>query len=233
MSIANETEQTNIRAAWQMAKKKSTPADPSTDPKVLQVTRGLEGIDEPMSSSQAVARLATRSYMTAHAMRAYAGFSSDSVTVTDIDHELRANGDTVVAGDLGRLERMLIGQAITLDTIFANLAERSSRQEYVKNMETFLRLAMKAQSQCRATAETLALMKNPMPYIRQANISQGHQQVNNGVAAPCAHTETTSFEQNKILEQQHGEWLDTRAQSATSRVNQELATMEAEHRAKD
>ena len=36
-----------------------------------------------------------------------------------------------------------------------------------------MRLALKAQSQARATAETLALMKNPMPYIRQANIAHG------------------------------------------------------------
>ena len=208
-------------------------AEPKTDPHVLQVVRGLEGIDEPMNTSQIAARLATRSYLTSHAMRAYAGFSKDLMTVSDVDHELRANGDALVAGDLGRLERMLIGQAITLDTIFANLAERSSRQEYVKNMETFLRLAMKAQAQCRATAETLALIKNPMPYIRQANIAQGHQQVNNGVAEHCAHTATTSFEQTKILEQHHGEWLDTGAQGATSRANPQLGALEAEHRPKD
>lgn len=166
--------------------KPDTPKKPA-DPSVLQVHEGLEGIAKPMNESEIAARLATRSYMTAHAQRAYAGFSKEMVSVTDIDTELRANGDAVVAGDLGRVERMLIGQAITLDTIFANLAERASRQEHLKNMETYMRLAMKAQAQCRATAEALALLKNPQPYIRQANIAQGPQQVNNSYASASGH----------------------------------------------
>ena len=174
-----------------MAAKKSA-AKPATtknlaNPDILQVHEGLEGIKKPMSESEIAARLSTRGYMTAHAHRAYAGFSKEMVSVTDIDAELRANGDAVVAGDLGRVERMLIAQAITLDTMFANLAERSTRQEYMKNTEIYLRLALKAQSQCRATAEALALMKNPQPYIRQANIAQGPQQVNNSYASALPH----------------------------------------------
>jgi hypothetical protein len=36
-------------------------------------------------------------------------------------------------------------------------------------------LALKAQSQCRATLETLAAIKNPQPvaFVRQANIAHG------------------------------------------------------------
>jgi hypothetical protein len=45
-----------------------------------------------------------------------------------------------------------------------------------------MRLALKAQSQSRATVETLAAIKNPpVVYARQANFAAGHQQVNNGV----------------------------------------------------
>jgi hypothetical protein len=48
-------------------------------------------------------------------------------------------------------------------------------------MEGFMRLALKAQSQCRATLETLAAVKNPpVVYARQANVTTGPQQVNNG-----------------------------------------------------
>ena len=47
--------------------------------------------------------------------------------------------------------------------------------------ETYVRLALKAQAQCRATLETLATIKNPpVVYARQANIAAGRQQVNNG-----------------------------------------------------
>jgi hypothetical protein len=213
------------------AKKQPTKADHNT----MQVHEGLEGITKPMSESEIAARLSTRSYMTAHAMRAYAGFGKEMLSVSDVDHELRANGDAVVAGDLGRVERMLIGQAITLDTIFANLAERATRQEYIKNADTYLRLALKAQSQCRATAEALALIKNPMPYIRQANIAQGHQQVNNGVPAPAGHAGANSFEQSKLLGAENGqtiERLDARTQTEAIPSNPAVATVGKVNRAK-
>jgi hypothetical protein len=51
--------------------------------------------------------------------------------------------------------------------------------------ETYLRLALKAQSQSRASIESLAQIKNPpVVYARQANFANGPQRVNSGVAAP-------------------------------------------------
>jgi hypothetical protein len=188
---------------------KKTKASKNPDSNVLQVREGLEGIAKTMNTSQVMARLSTRGHMTAHAHLAYAGFSKEQLSVTDIDAELRANGDAVTGGDLGRLERTLTSQFLTLDAIFANLSERANRQEYIKNMDTFLRLALKAQSQARATAEALALIKNPMPYIKQANIAQGHQQVNNGVPAHSAHAADSSFEQSKLLAQQQPDKLES------------------------
>jgi len=82
-----------------------------------------------------------------------------------------------------------------------------------------MRLALKAQAQARATAETLSVIKNPMPYIKQANIANGPQQVNNGKStqyaqahAPAGNSQTL---QNELLEHQHGDYLDTRAQGQT------------------
>ena len=91
-------------------------------------------------------------------------------------------------GDLSRAESLLTAQAHTLDAIFHNLARREQRVEYLNQLDTNLRLALKAQSQCRATLETLAAIKNPQPvaFVRQANISHGPQQVNNGGAAERA-----------------------------------------------
>jgi hypothetical protein len=168
-----------------MAAKKSAAPKSSTD--ILEVSEGTEGITNGMSTSEIAARMATRSYLTSHAMCSYSGFTSDVMTVTSLDTEMRASADVVAAGDLGMLERMLAKQAITMDTMFASLAERANRQGHLKAMETFLRLALKAQSQCRATAEALALIKNPQPYIRQANIAHGHQQVNQTYAHPSAY----------------------------------------------
>jgi hypothetical protein len=154
-------------------------AKPVYDPNALEA-------QEPsshMTQSQLSAGLSARAYLTAHVMRDYSGFDKGVIDVTDMVLELKKAGDEVTAGDLGRIERTLTCQFLTLDTIFANLAERSKRQEYIKHMEMYLRLALKAQAQSRATAEALALLKNPQPYIKQANIAQGHQQVNNTYAS--------------------------------------------------
>jgi hypothetical protein len=73
---------------------------------------------------------------------------------------------------------------------------------------------LKAQSQCRATPETLATIKNPpVLFAKQANIATGPQQVNNGIPSPSRARE---FEkgQSKLLEGQDGERLDTRTASA-------------------
>jgi hypothetical protein len=48
-------------------------------------------------------------------------------------------------------------------------------------MEPLLKLAFRAQSQCRATWEAIAVIQHPpiAGFINQANIAGGHQQVNN------------------------------------------------------
>ena len=53
-----------------------------------------------------------------------------------------------------------------------------------------MRLALKAQAQvqARSTAEALALLKNPMPYIKQANMTTGPQQVNSTYAGTPSHS---------------------------------------------
>jgi len=46
--------------------------------------------------------------------------------------------------------------------------------EYVDAADTDMRLALRAQSQCRATLETLAAIKNPpVVFANQANIAHG------------------------------------------------------------
>lgn len=94
--------------------------------------------------------------------------------IEDWNSELKGNNP------LQLTERMLLSQAIALNQIFTALANKSSRQEYMKNLETYMRLALKAQSQSRATLETLANIKQP-PHVviaKQANLAN-NQQVNN------------------------------------------------------
>ena len=142
-------------------------------------------------------------------------------------NELGKQCKRVRDGDLARAESLLMTQAHSLDAIFNELARRAALNmgEYLNATERYLRLALKAQSQCRATLETLAAIKNPpVIYARQANIANGPQQVNNGTDATPAGGKT-SIEPNKLLEQQNEQWLDTGTQGAASGANSALATV--------
>ena len=75
------------------------------------------------------------------------------------------------------MEPVVTCQAVTLDNIFANLADQVQRQRYLRYMETYLRLSLKALAQCRLAIESLALLGNPRPCIRQDNLAQRDQQV--------------------------------------------------------
>lgn len=78
-------------------------------------------------------------------------------------------------GDLGRGEAMLTAQAHTLDAIFNNLARRAINTEYMQSLDTYLKLALRAQSQCRSTWEAISAIQNPpvAGYVGQANIAHG------------------------------------------------------------
>jgi hypothetical protein len=130
-------------------------------------------------------------------------------------------------GDLRRAEAMLTTQAHTLDAIFNNLATRAIKAEYMKNLDTYLKLALRAQSQCRATWETLSAIKNPpvMGYVRQANIAHGPQQVNNGASDDTPRTRENQNSQNKLMEQKDGERLDTRTTGKAGKADPAMATV--------
>lgn len=85
----------------------------------------------------------------------------------------------VVSGETKDVESMLAAQALTLDSIFHKLALQAERNigQYPKATDLYLRLALKAQNQCRATAETLVAMKFPRQYINQTNVA-GAMQIN-------------------------------------------------------
>jgi hypothetical protein len=97
---------------------------------------------------------------------------------------LRTRAGAVNGGDLAHAEAMLIGQADALQTLFVRLIERGLSQEWMPQFETHIRLAFKAQAQCRASLETLATLRNGPPiFARQANVAAGApMQVNNGQA---------------------------------------------------
>jgi hypothetical protein len=101
--------------------------------------------------------------------------------VTSLIAELRQQAETASSKDLKRQVATLAIQVHKLDTIFDEVARRANAAEYLSQFEPYLKLALKALSQCRATIETLAEIKNfkPAVFVQRANISSGSQQINN------------------------------------------------------
>lgn len=91
----------------------------------------------------------------------------------------------IVSNDFEEVERMLISQSVVLNVMFGELSRRSAENlnggsEYRFAAESYFKMALKAQNQCRMTLETLSVVKNPpVVYASQANIANGPQQVNN------------------------------------------------------
>jgi hypothetical protein len=111
----------------------------------------------------------------------------------------------------------LLAQAHTLDELFNNLASRAAKHGDLVKIDALLKIALKAQNQCRTTLETLASIKNPrVIFAKQANISNGHQQINNGTSAPASHAGEIINQPNELLEAQYGsKAMDTGTAGAT------------------
>jgi len=162
----------------------------------------------------------------------FAKGSLGEVSLGEILVSLNERAAKISAGDLTRVEVMLAGQAAALNTMFAELARRGALNmgEHIGATETYLKLALRAQSQCRATLETLAAIKNPpVVFAKQANIAHGPQQVNNETAT-IARAKEIHNQPNELLEHDHGQRLDTGTAAAASGSHQAMEAVGAIHR---
>ena len=150
--------------------------------------------------------------------------------------ELETQNAALQAGSLNRVEAMLGSQAHTLDALFANLARRSHAHleaGHAGAAERLMRLALKAQAQAVRTVEALGELKNPrhIAYVAQANISNGHQQVNNSVAP---HADQLQKPPNKLSEvYSHDLYTNAGTSSQAGPADSSVATLEAINRAYD
>ena len=93
-------------------------------------------------------------------------------------------------------------------------------QDKLLQYDTHMRLALKAQNQSRATLQALVQLKQPSntQFIKQANIAQGHQQVNNLA-------EKNITPQNKLLEDSYAK-LDTGTTPTTTGIDTALEALD-------
>jgi hypothetical protein len=179
----------------------------------------------------------------ANAEFAVEGIASNSVAVTEwsafpygegqidlstVHYELAQAAERVQGGSLAGPEAILTAQMVTLNALFTTLVHRAMQVGRTDQYEQALRFALKAQSQCRATCEALAMLKHPSPvFAKQANISAGPQQVNNIGKVETARTALPESSQIKLLEGRGGERLDGRAEGAAVGGDSPLETVDA------
>ncbi|ODU09093.1 MAG: hypothetical protein ABS84_10365 [Rubrivivax sp. SCN 71-131] len=222
-----------------MPTKKKPDPKPATSPR-LEVAAPADKSTERLTAELMIEGGPVNAYVTTLFSKGALGDVSLTESVKALDEASAA----VKGGSLAAAEGMLVAQAVALNAIFGELSRRAALNmgEYLGAMDTYMRLALKAQAQCRATLETLAAIKNPpVVYARQANISHGPQQVNNGGAgagatvradgpAPAANSATAPSE---LLEQQHGQWLDPRASGAAGGADPRVEALGKVHRPAD
>ncbi len=191
---------------------------------------------------QVTARMAARG-ITRNATTVVRFTESDfaELALMDVARELSKQGDAVNRGDLSTAERMLTAQAAALNAIFGEMARRAALNmgEHLNATEAYMRLALKAQAQCRATVQALSEMKNPHPvaFVRQANIANGPQQVNNvasggrdGEPSRAGNSETEPI---KLSGAQHELYQNAGASSMARGANPEVESVGAVHRTQD
>ncbi len=155
----------------------------------------------------------------------------------------------VQSGDMADMEALLVGQALSLQAMFTKYGGLiNANTNNLKACQAVFNMAMKAQAQSRATVQALVELKYPKSVVitKQANITNGNQQVNNGVDVNYqtstrtharAHAQANTIEQNELLRsidnEPTGERLDTRTQGTHGATDKELATVATQHRRKN
>lgn len=174
----------------------------------------------------------------------FAKSSFGAINLNEAIDVIREKSEKVTTGDLSGVEATLSAQATTLDAMFNELAKRAALNmgEHLGATETYLRLAFKAQTQCRATIETLAEIKYPKAatFVRQQNVAYQQQVNNGGEPEPLNSTRTgapahgnSENQSNELLNEATHEKVDSRRTGATGRANHDLETVETVNRSKD
>ena len=139
-----------------------------------QITAGKADEDQAAAIARTVLRPAVQAAFTLRECGRLYGRAELSGLVDALTEQTRASGD----GDLKRAGAMLTAQAHTLDAIFNFLARLALNSENLDTLDRYLKLGLRAQSQCRMTWEAMSSIKNPrmVGYVQQANIAHVPQE---------------------------------------------------------
>lgn len=134
------------------------------------------------------------------------GSNLDLPGIGDYADHVHAVTEAAAAGDIAMASKFLSAQAITLDSMFTELARRAALNmgEYMDASERYGRLALKAQSNCRATLEALAKLHQPREQtVRHVHVNEGGQ----AVIADEFHHHTGGTKNGESVKQSHATCL--------------------------
>ena len=181
------------------------------------------------SEDELTARVMTNGQCNAVVVQQYLHYVNGGSNVQALSAVSMKQAQAIGGGDFSSLEHMLLTQATALQAMFVDLATRAKRQDRFDGIQTMTTLALKCAAQSRQAVTALAELRMPktVMFAKQANVSSGPQQVNNGVVAPAspARAEEIQSRPNELLEMQHGNHLDTRAAGTAGGADPHLATL--------
>ena len=172
------------------------------------------------------------------------GSIANEVSLNNIVGGLKQQIAAVQAGDMTSIEAMLVALANSLQTMFVSLGRMAANKTQLVQYTAFMNLALKAQSQSRATIQALVELKYPKQtnFVKQANITNGHHQINNNAPAPSTKKTSTrararapakeiNKQPNELLEVNNGrKTMDVRTTQTTILKVKAMATVAALHR---
>lgn len=120
--------------------------------------------------------------------------------LTEISGVMAEEIQRTLKGDLSLASRIYTSQAISLDTLFTEMARRSGMNmgQHPDAADRYMRLALKAQTACRSTLEALARLHQPREQtVKHVHVNEGGQ----AVVADHFHQHTGDRENGKSVKQ--------------------------------
>jgi hypothetical protein len=130
------------------------------------------------------------------------GKSTELPDAVDFSDAIKANAEQVQKGNFAFVSSTLAAQAVALDAIFGEFSRRAAlnMNNYLEAAERYMRLALKAQANSRATMEALAKLHQPREQIvRHIHVNEGGQ----AIVAEQVHHYRTGVENAGSVKQSH------------------------------
>jgi hypothetical protein len=193
--------------------------------KAFEINIEDERTDKPELTKKERSEMLTRMYTTPSGSNTLALCSlNDLADWGAMSDRLKEVNVDIMDGDLSIAEALLIDQALVLQSIFSNNTAKMANAKYLKQIEAFSKIALRAQNQCQRTLKTLLEFKNPKrtTFIKQQN-NATNQQINDGKLKEIPEKEINPA--NELLEENHETRLDTAKKKETVRVDSEVETL--------